>query len=133
MLEYKLVKNTKKDLILSIISNIVVNMIVLLMATKIFKNIYIESVFYIFITSILLLLFNKSIKPIFNLIMLPLNIFTLGLTYPLVNVFILKFISFLMGEHFILNGWFSVFFISIFISIMTFIIDRLIGKEIRRV
>lgn len=131
LLEYN--KNiTTKDKILDIISNILVNMIVIIMATKIFKNISVDGVFYTFITSILLMIFNKSIKPLLNIIMLPLNIYTLGITYPFVNIIILKLISLLLGKHFILTGWFSAIFISIFISIMTLIIDGLIGKEIRK-
>jgi len=92
-----------------------------------------DNIWYLLIVSLLLVILNKSLKPILNLIMLPLNILTLGITYPLANVLILKFISFILGKHFILSGWFSAFFISIFISIMTIIIDRLIGREIRRV
>ena len=133
MLEYQFIKCSKKGLILSIISKIIVNMIVLIMCTKIFQNIYVENIFYLFLVSILLTILNKSLKPILSIIMLPLNIFTLGITYPFVNILILKFINFIMGNHFILSGWFSAFFISIFISIMTFIIDKLIGREIRRV
>lgn len=133
MLEYKLVKPTLKNTILSVLSGVVVNMIVILMSTRIFKNIYIENLLYLFVVSLFLLLFNKSIKPILNIIMLPLNIITLGITYPFVNVLILKLIGLILRNHFIISGWFSAFFISIFISIMTFIIDRLIGKEIRRV
>ena len=125
--------NDMKDIIMDIISNILVNMIVIIMASKIFKNIYVESVLYTFIASMLLMILNKSIKPILNRIMLPINMYTLGITYPLVNVFILKIISLILGKHFIISGWLSAFFISIFISIMTNIIDALIGKEIRRV
>lgn len=132
MIEYNK-SNDIKDIIMDIISNVLVNMIVIIMASKIFKNIYVESVLYTFISSILLMILNKSIKPILNRIMLPINIYTLGITYPLVNVFILKIISLILGKHFIISGWLSAFFISIFISIMTNIIDALIGKEIRRV
>lgn len=132
MIEYNK-NNDMKDKIMDIISNILVNMIVIIMASKIFKNIYVESVLYTFIASILLMILNKSIKPILNRIMLPINMYTLGITYPLVNVFILKIISLILGKHFIISGWLSAFFISIFISIMTNIIDALIGKEIRRV
>lgn len=132
MIEYNK-NNDMKDIIMDIISNILVNMIVIIMASKIFKNIYVESVLYTFIASILLMILNKSIKPILNRIMLPINMYTLGITYPLVNVFILKIISLVLGKHFIISGWLSAFFISIFISIMTNIIDALIGKEIRRV
>ena len=132
MIEYNK-NNDIKDIIMDIISNILVNMIVIIMASKIFKNIYVENILYTFIASILLMILNKSIKPILNRIMLPINIYTLGITYPLVNVFILKIISLILGKHFIISGWLSAFFISIFISIMTNIIDALIGKEIRRV
>lgn len=133
MLEYKLIKPTTKSLILNILSGIVVNMIVIFMASKIFKNIYIESLLSLLIVSIFLYVFNKCIKPLLSIIMLPLNIITLGLSYPIINVIILKLISTLMGSLFVVEGWFSIFFVSIFISIMTFIVDRLIGKEIRRV
>lgn len=132
MLEYN--RNISiKNRVLNIVSTILVNMIVIIMATKIFQNISVDSIFYTFITALLLMIFNKCIKPILNLIMLPINIYTLGITYPFVNVIILKLISLLLGSHFILNGWFSAFFISIFISIMTILIDVLIGKEIRKV
>ena len=132
MIEYNK-NNDMKDIIMDIISNILVNMIVIIMATKVFKNISVDSVFYTFLVAVLLMIFNKCIKPILNLIMLPINFYTLGISYPFVNVIILKMISLLLGSHFVLNGWFSAFFISIFISVMTILIDALIGKEIRKV
>lgn len=124
---------TLKRFILNFISNLVVNMIVIFFATKIFKNIYVDGLFYTFIASVVLILLNNCVKPIIKIVMLPINIFTLGITYPFVNVFVLKILSFIMGKHFVLNGWFSAFFISIFVSIMTIIIDSLIGRSIRKV
>lgn len=132
MLEYIKVK-TYKDIIIDYISKILVNMIVIILATKIFKNIYVDNIFYLFLSSLLLVICNKCIKPVLNVILLPINIYTMGITYPFVNVIILKLISIILGKHFVIVGWFSAFFISIFISIMTIIIDRLIGKEIRKV
>lgn len=132
MLEYNR-DITLRDKVLDILSTILVNMIVIIMATKLYKNISVDSVFYTFLVAVLLMVFNKCIKPILNLIMLPINIYTLGISYPFVNVIILKMISLLLGSHFVLNGWFSAFFISIFISIMTIFIDSVIGKEIRKV
>ena len=132
MLEYN--RNIAlRDKILDVLSTILVNMIVIIMATKVFKNINVDGLFYTFLVSILLMIFNKCIKPLLNLIMLPINIYSLGITYPFVNVIILKLISLLLGKHFSINGLFVAFFISIFISIMTLLIDRVIGKEIRKV
>ena len=133
MLEYKNSTSNFKEILLEITSSLIVNMIVIFLATKIFKNIYVESIFYMFLTSLVLMILNKCIKPLIKIIMLPLNIFTLGITYPFVNVVILKLVSLILGDHFVLDGWFSAFFISIFVSIMTIIIDRLIGKQIREV
>lgn len=133
LLEYNYKNISIKDKILDIISTVLVNMIVIIMATKLFRNIIVDNLFYTVITSFLLMIMNKCVRPILKVVMLPLNIYTLGLTYPLVNVIILKMISFLLSPHFIINGWFSAFFISIFISIMTIIIEFLIGKNIRRV
>ena len=108
-------------------------MIVILLATKIFKNIYVESLLYTFLTALILMILNKCIKPVIKVVMLPLNIFTLGITFPFVNVIILKLVSLLLSKHFILEGWFCAFFISIFISIMTIMIDYIIGRKIRKV
>ena len=132
MLEYNR-DITLRDKVLDILSTILVNMIVIIMATKLYKNISVDSVFYTFLVAVLLMIFNKCVKPFLNLIMLPINIYSLGITYPFVNVIILKLISLFLGKHFVLSGWFSAFFISIFISIMTILIDSIIGKEIRKV
>ena len=131
MIDYNKNKDYVK-IVLDIVSKIIVNMIVIIMATKIFKNIYVDGLFYTFLVSAFLMILNVYIKPALNYIMLPINIYTLGLTYPLVNVIILKIISLLLGNHFILYGWLNAFFISIFISIMTIILDKIIGKGIRK-
>ena len=130
MIEYR---ESKRNILLETISTIIVNMIVILLATKIFKNIYVESLLYTFLTALILMILNKCIKPVIKVVMLPLNIFTLGITYPFVNVIILKLVSLLLSKHFILEGWFCAFFISIFISIMTIMIDYIIGRKIRKV
>ena len=132
MIEYNK-ENDLKSYILDIISVLIVNMVVISIANNIFKNIYVDGVFYIFLVSFLLMVFNVSIKPFLRVFMLPINIYTLGLTYPLINVIVLKLIDLLLGKHFVINGFIHTIFISIFISIMTIIIDNLIGKVIRGV
>lgn len=132
MIEYNK-ENDLKSYILDIISVLIVNMVVVSITNNIFKNIYVDGVFYIFLVSFLLMVFNVSIKPFLRVFMLPINIYTLGLTYPLINVIVLKLIDLLLGKHFVINGFIHTIIISIFISIMTIIIDNLIGKVIRGV
>ena len=100
-----------KNIILNILSTIIVNMIVIILADKLFNSIFVENIFYIFLVAIVLMILNKSIKPILKIFILPLNILTLGITYPLINVIILELINLLLGSHFIVKGFINIFFI----------------------
>ena len=115
-----------KRLILNYIVQVVITTFVLSLANIIFEGIYIESIVYAFLASILLIFFNVTIKPFFRILMLPLNILTLGFFTPLVDVVILKLIGVFLGSHFVVGGWLSVFFASIFISMVSFVLDKLI-------
>lgn len=114
-----------KRLILNYIIQVVITTFVLSLANVIFEGIYIESIGYATLASILLIFFNATIKPFFKILMLPLNILTLGIFTPLTDVIILKLIGVFLGNHFIVGGWLSVFFAAIFISLVTFILDKI--------
>ena len=121
---------SKIALIIEWILTAVVNTLVLLMAATIFTGIYIESVAYALLAGVIIMIFNKTIKQALTILALPLIILTLGLFYPFVNVLILKLTSWIIGDAFVVNGWFVPFFVAIFISIMTIILDILITKKI---
>ncbi|NLL02172.1 MAG: phage holin family protein [Mollicutes bacterium] len=109
---------------------IIINAISLLMATSIFKGFYINGFWYAIITAVVIIILNKTVKPIIKLLALPLTIYTLGLFYPFINVIILKLASFIIGDNFVVEGWIAPFFISLFISFMTIVLDALITKQI---
>lgn len=104
---------------------IIITMFVLSLASIIFEGIYIENFVYALIGSVLLIFFNATLKPFLSFLMLPLNILTLGIFTPLADVIILKLIGVFLGTHFMVDGWLSVFCASIFISIITFILDKI--------
>ena len=62
--------------------------------------------------------------------LLPITILTTGLFYPFINVIILKLASFIIGDAFVIEGWFIPFFISIFISVVTLVLNNLITNRI---
>jgi len=109
---------------------IICNTLVLLLAASIFRGIYVESVLYAILAASIIVVLNKTIKPIITILTLPLTIFTLGLFYPFVNVIILKLTGLILGDAFIVEGWIIPFFVAIFISIMTIILDIFITKRI---
>jgi len=104
--------------------------VILLMASNIFKGMYIENFVYALIAALIISMLNFAVKPLLVFLTLPLNILTFGITYPLVNVIILKLCSMFMGDKFLLEGFLSSFFIAIFISFMKILFDNLITNKI---
>ena len=111
---YKIESNNvyaKKDSSTEFIVGIVVYAFVILMASSLFEAIEVSNFFYAIIAALILSLLNATIKPLLIVFTLPLNIITLGITYPIVNVLLLQLCDFLMGSAFTINGFFAPFLI----------------------
>lgn len=119
-----------KYVILEYVLTLLINSIVLMLASRIFKGFYIESFGYAIITSLVISLLSSTVKPFLKLIFLPITVITTGIFYPFINVIILKLASLIMGDAFIVEGWILPFFIAIFISFTTLILDKLITKNL---
>ena len=122
-------QNNKADLT-SFIVGIFVYAIVIFIASTIFNNLYVESFLYALIAATILSMLNYTIKPVLVFLTLPLNIMTLGITYPIVNMIILKICDLLMGKYFIIHGFLAMFFISIFISFLKLLFDKMITNNV---
>ena len=119
-----------KYVILEYILTLIINSIVLILASKIFKGFYIQSFGYAIITSLIISLLSSTVKPFLKLIFLPVTVMTTGIFYPFINVIILKLASLIMGDAFVVEGWILPFFIALFISFTTLILDKLITKNV---
>lgn len=119
-----------KYVILEYTLTLIINSIVLILASKIFKGFYIQSFGYAIITSLVISLLSSTVKPFLKLIFLPVTVITTGIFYPFINVIILKLASLIMGNAFVVEGWILPFFIALFISFTTLILDKLITKNV---
>lgn len=119
-----------KYVILEYTLTLIINSIVLILASKIFKGFYIQSFGYAIITSLVISLLSSTVKPFLKLIFLPVTVITTGIFYPFINVIILKLASLIMGDTFVVEGWILPFFIALFISFTTIILDKLITKNV---
>ena len=119
----------KDDLITFGIS-ILVYAFVLVLASNLFRGIYVENFFYAIIAALILSLLNSTIKPILIYWTLPLSVLTFGIAYPVVNMIILKLCDILMGNAFGVSGFFSTFIIAIFISGMRMLLDQMITMKV---
>ncbi len=109
--------------------------LVFLIVSKLFKTFYIDLshpyIYGVLAVSIIVLL-NKTIKPLLVTLTIPITGLTLGLFYPCINLFILKLTDWILGSHFNLENIWIAFFIAILISIMNGIVEEIIIRPILR-
>lgn len=104
--------------------------IVLLLASNLFRSLYVENFLYGFLAAIIIYVLNKTIKPFLVTISLPIIGMTLGLFYFVINVIILLIVDLILGKHFYMTGVLSPVIVSIFISVSNLLLDNLIIKPI---
>lgn len=87
----------------------------------------------IIIVALVLSLINMSIKPILQILSIPITILTLGLFYIVVNTVLLFLAAWLsnalFGVGFIIEGFGSGFLAAIVISIISYIVNGIIGPQ----
>ena len=108
--------------------------IVLIVVSLLFgDSFYISNKFYglyALLASVIIYILNKTIKPVLVFLTLPITALSMGLFYPLINVFILYITSFILGDNFYIEGIFIPFVIAIFISILNMFMEGMIIKPI---
>ena len=108
--------------------------LVLITVSIIFKNtIYIDNSYWglwAVLSSLIVFILNKTIKPILVWLTLPITSLTLGLFYPIINVIILNIVDFILGSHFKIQGIFMSVIVAIIISIMNFLLNDLVINNI---
>ena len=109
--------------------------IILIVVSILFKSVYIDNSYYglwALIASVIIYILNKTIKPIIFLLTLPITGITLGLFYPFINVFILKITDWILGDYFQTKNIFILFFVAILISILNFLMEKVIVEPITK-
>lgn len=85
------------------------------------------------VSGAILAVLNWSIKPILQILSLPVTVLTLGIFYLVVNAFIIEFTSWLstsvFGIGFTISGFAAAFFGAIIVSIVTAILNAVTGAR----
>ena len=92
-----------------------------------------ESLWTPFVTSLVLGILNAFIRPILMLFALPLLIFTLGLFRLVINALLLYFVGFLMGRFFVVDTFGAAFLGALVISIVSLLLNLIVGGGNSRV
>ena len=104
------------------------NAIPLWLATFLFAGLKFADLTSLIVAALLFGLVNAVIRPLILLLTLPLTVLTLGLFILVVNALMLMLVAALV-PGFTLGGFWTAFFAAIFIAIVSFITNRLIGKS----
>lgn len=105
---------------------------VLTVVDLIFNSFDVENIWYEFLAVFIIYLLNKTVKPLIVKLTIPITALTFGLFYPFINLFILKIVDLILGQHLQIYGFWSGLLIAIVISIMNFFMEELIIKPILR-
>lgn len=118
--------NIKKKEFVTFVLEILTGALSLMIASYLFKSFYVENFWYACLASVIISVISVHLKPLLEFIALPINILTMGLTTPLINVVILKITHLILGSKFVVNGWIIPIFIAIFISVVNVLLNNLI-------
>lgn len=118
--------NIKKKEFVTFVLEILTGALSLMLASYLFKSFYVENFWYACLASVIISVISVYLKPFLEFIALPINILTMGLTTPLLNVVILKITHLILGSKFVVNGWIIPIFIAIFISVVNVLLNNLI-------
>lgn len=118
--------NIKKKEFVTFVLEILTGALSLMLANYLFKSFYVENFWYACLASVIISVISVYLKPLLEFIALPINILTMGLTTPLLNVVILKITHLILGSKFVVNGWIIPIFIAIFISVVNVLLNNLI-------
>jgi len=114
------------------IGKILVTALAALIASYLLPGVEIHSGITAIIIALVMALLNTFIKPILIVLTIPITVFTLGLFLLVINTIIIKWTSFLVGPNFTVENWWAAFWFSILLSIVTYIIEALIGDNKKR-
>lgn len=113
------------------LQNWAVNTLAVLVAVYIVPGIHFkdESLWTPFVTSLVLGILNAFLRPILMLFSLPLLILTLGLFRLVINALLLYFVSLLLGQYFVVANFWAAFFGALVISIVSVLLNLLVGSR----
>ena len=132
----KVTKQSKLSKFIDWVLHMIGYTLVFIFVTSFFKSIYIDSDHLIIWSAIIVLviyILNKTVKPILVTLTIPITGLTLGLFYPFINLFILKLVDWILGKHFQLYNFWIALLVSILLSIINIIMDKIITHLIKGV
>jgi putative membrane protein len=100
--------------------------VAVIVAAYILKGVHVDDTLTALIVALVLGLLNAFVKPILVILTIPITIFTLGLFLLVINILMVKLAASIV-PGFAVDGWIAALLFSLVVSIVTAIIEGLIG------
>ncbi|MFC5410917.1 phage holin family protein [Larkinella bovis] len=111
---------------MGLIIRILISAVAVLVASYLIPGVGVDGFGTALIVAIVLGLLNAFLKPILVFLTIPITILTLGLFYLVINVLMVYLTDYLVGG-FRVDGFIAALLFSIVVSIVTWLIDSIIG------
>lgn len=105
--------------------------VAVLFAAYILRGVHIDSTLTALLVAVVLGLLNSFIKPILIVLTIPITLVTLGLFLLVINIIIVKWVAGLV-PGFTVDSWWSALVFSLVVSVVSSVIEGLIGRDDRR-
>lgn len=102
--------------------------VAVLVAAYILKGVYVDDTITALLVAVVLGLLNSFVKPILILLTIPFTIVTLGLFLLVINIIIIKLAAGIV-PGFRVEGWLAALLFSLVVSLVTAIIEGVIGTN----
>lgn len=109
---------------MKLILKLALNVFALLVVSYLVPGFTLDSLFSAIVTAIVIGVVNTFIKPILQILFLPLSIVTLGITAFLINVFLLWGVSFIV-EGFHIDSFLTAVIASIVLTLVSIFLNKL--------
>jgi putative membrane protein len=114
--------------LMKLIIRLLINMVAILAIAYLFPSlVWVDSLWSALGAAFLLGIVNAVIRPVFILLTLPLTLITLGLFLLVINALMLWLVAGLVGGFHVAGFW-GAFFGSLLISLISWVLSRLIGN-----
>lgn len=111
------------------IGKLLVTALAAIIAANLLPGVSLSGGFSAVLLVLVLALLNTFIKPLLVILTIPITILTLGIFLLVINTLIVKWAAMILGpSHFEVANWWAAFWFSIVLSVVTWLIEALIGK-----
>ena|ERR1700761_9306792 len=97
-------------------------------AAHFIEGIYLENFWYALLVALILAVINVTVKPVLQLLTLPITFFTLGLFLLVINALMVMLVDYFVKEFSVDTFWHAMIF-SIVISVIYWILEGIFGEK----